>query len=159
LFGLYDRIKNTGTNIQESDYEYSTRLRSGLLTEDLIGIYHALTYRVFIYSGATKDTTIVIDDKTKEPVSKVSYERDYGFVITKVEEFEDDKFILIYDSDPAIGTVLIHEDGSITAKRYDGEVFGRTIDEGSNRHTIQDIDLTFLFDTESSELELREEII
>jgi hypothetical protein len=36
-------------------------------------------------------------------------------------------------------------------------MFGRKIDAGNNSHTIQEVDLTFLFDVESSEYELRKE--
>jgi hypothetical protein len=89
----------------------------------------------------------------------VSFERDYGCVITEIEELDENKYILLYDASPCIGTVLIHEDGDITIKRYDGEIFGRIIDQGTNLHTIQDVDLTFLFDSESSEYDLREEIL
>ena len=51
---------------------------------------------------------------------------------------------------------FVHDDGTITVKRYDGSIFGEAINTGSNIHTIQEIDLTVLFDSESNESDFRE---
>jgi hypothetical protein len=155
LFGLYDKLRSANKNIDALNYDNAVNLRAGTIEEDLIGIYSAYTYLVYIYSGATRDSIITYDKSSSEIVSKVSFERDYGSVITKVEELDVDKFILIYDNAPAIGTLIIHKDGNITVKRYDGRPIGRVIDQGNNGHTIQEVDLTLLFDTESSEYGLR----
>jgi hypothetical protein len=157
LIGVYDKLIYPTHSSNIPNYNNSTKLRAITVRSDLIGIYFAYNYIVKIYSGVTSDSVIVLDRNSYEIIDSLSFERDYGSVITNIEELEENKFILIYDAAPAIGSVIIHDDGKITVKRYDGTVFGRTIDPGSNNHIIQEVDLTFLFDVESSEYGLRKE--
>jgi hypothetical protein len=159
LIGVYDKLINPTHNSQLINYNYATKLRMAHLEPDLIAVCSSFDYLIHFYSGITQDTITTFNRYTKEKVSSVSFERDYGNVITGVEALDDDKFIIIYDNNPAIGTVIIHSDGNITIKRYDGTIFGRAIDPGSSNHTLQEVDLTFLFDSESSEYDIRGESI
>jgi hypothetical protein len=157
LIGFYDNIKNPSFSSTLANYGDSIKMRVASVDDDLIGIYNAYEYTVKIYSGVTRDRIVTYNHDTLETIDEVVFERDYGVVISGIEEFEENKFILIYEGNPAIGTAIIHEDGVITVKRYDGSIFGRSIDKGSNTHTIQEVDLTFLFDLESSEYNIRNE--
>jgi hypothetical protein len=157
--GVYDKLIYPNPVSQLSNYEYTTKLRVAHLNPDLIAVHSSYDYLVYFYSGITKDTIETFNKYTREKISSVSFERDYGVVITEIEPLDNDKFIIIYDNNPAVGTTIIHEDGNITVKRYDGSIFGRPIDPGTNNHTLQEVDLTFLFDCESSEYDIRKEII
>jgi hypothetical protein len=157
LVGVYDKLLYPAHTSDLVDYDSSTNLRAVSLSSDLIGIYNAYEYIVKIYSGVTSDTIITIDRYTKKEIDSLSFERNYEISITKVEELEENKFILIYGASPSIASLIIHEDGFITVKRYDGTIFGRKIGPGNNSHTIQEVDLTFLFDIESSECGIRKE--
>jgi hypothetical protein len=155
LLGVYDRLIDPSFTSDIPNFYYATKLRVAKLAPDLITIIDVNNYKVKIYSGITQDTIITYDSLTNNEINRVSFERDYGSVITGVERKEEAMFFLLYDASPAISTVIIHEDGYITVKRYDGAILGRTMDAGTNNHTIQEVDLTFLFDCESSEYDFR----
>jgi hypothetical protein len=157
LAGFYDKLDYPSHNSPIKNYEKATSLRVAHLSSDLIGIYDAANYLVYVYSGVTSDTVQTRQKGTKALIKSVNYERNYGSVITGAECYDRNKLLLFSDNSPAISTAIIHEDGDITVKRYDGAIFGRSIDPGTNSHTIQEVDLTFLFDSESSEYEMRKE--
>jgi hypothetical protein len=157
LIGVYDKLINPTYVSPIANYDLTTKLRIAHLNPDLINAYISFDYLVCFYSGVTQDTIKTLNRYTKEEIYNVSFERDYGTVITGIEPLDDDKYILTYDNGPAIGTVIVYKDGSLTIKRYDGVIFGKSIDPGTNSHTIQEVDLTFLFDVESSEYDLRKE--
>jgi hypothetical protein len=49
--------------------------------------------------------------------------------------------------------------GDITVKKYDNTVYGNKINTGSNIHTIQEVDLTLLFDADMDEQMFRDKIL
>jgi hypothetical protein len=136
-----------------------TGLRIISLLPDLIGTCKIYNYMVFIYSGVTQDSIKLYDYAAKKLINELIVERDSETVITHIIKFEENKIYLFYDNGPYISSVIIYNDGGITFKRYDNKSFGRKIDYRSNAHTIQEIDLTFLFDVEFSEYENRAETV
>lgn len=112
-------------------------------------------YKIRVYSGSTKDI-FVSSDLSGKMISKIEIERDYGVSVRNILNIDDNRALIIYSNTPNVGTIFVHDDGTITVKRYDGSIFGEAINTGSNIHTIQEIDLTVLFDSESNESDFRE---
>jgi hypothetical protein len=108
-----------------------------------------------IYSGSTKDI-FVSSDMNGKVISRIEVEREYGVCVKNVLSIDDNRTLLIYSNTPNVGTMFIHDNGTITIKRYDGTIFGEAINTGTNIHTIQEIDLTVLFDSELNEYDFRE---
>ena len=112
-------------------------------------------YKIRVYSGSTKDI-FVSSDLSGKVISKIEIEREYGVSVRNILNIDDNRALIVYSNTPNVGTIFVHDDGTITVKRYDGSIFGEAINTGSNIHTIQEIDLTVLFDSESNESDFRE---
>ena len=112
-------------------------------------------FGVHVYSGITKDIFISVNLKTNKIIHKVEVERDYGASVKSILDMDEKRMLVIHSDTPAVSTLFIHDNGYISFKRYDGAIFGKTIDTGSNVHSIQEVDLTLLFDEEMSEIDFR----
>jgi hypothetical protein len=111
-------------------------------------------YGVKIYSGSTSDLFVTYNLETKEIVDRLQTERGYGLSITDVN-VSDDVTLIFYENSPNISSLLIHDNGTITVKLFDGRVLGREIGDTDNDLSVQELDLTLLFDAESSEYGMR----
>ncbi len=111
-------------------------------------------YGIKIYSGSTSDLFVTYNLETKEIVDRLQTERGYGLSITDVN-VSDDVTLIFYENSPNISSLLIHDNGTITVKLFDGRVLGREIGDTDNDLSVQELDLTLLFDAESSEYGMR----
>ena len=141
---LYDDTVMVGSN--NNIYKLPSTLSFGLTKNKHI---------IRIYSGSTKDI-FVSSDMNGKVISRIEVEREYGVCVKNVLDIDDNRTLLIYSNTPNVGTMFIHDNGTITVKRYDGTIFGEAINTGTNIHTIQEIDLTVLFDSELNEYDFRE---
>ena len=62
---------------------------------------------------------------------------------------------VFYENSPNISSLIIHEDGSLSLKLFNCKIYGKDIGESDNSISVQELDLTLLFDEESSELGMR----
>ena len=112
-------------------------------------------YGVKIYSGSTSDLFVSYSLETGEVIDNMNVERGYGISISCVSESDTDVVFVFYENSPNISSLIIHEDGSLSLKLFDGKIYGKDIGESDNSITVQELDLTLLFDEESSELGMR----
>lgn len=112
-------------------------------------------YGVKIYSGSTSDLFVSYSLETGEIIDKMNVERGYGISISCVSESDTDVVFVFYENSPNISSLIIHEDGSLSLKLFNGKIYGKDIGESDNSISIQELDLTLLFDEESSELGMR----
>lgn len=132
-------------------------------------------YNISIFTGPTQDVYICRHRITGEVTSRVEVSHHYGITIngyniftaytstvskteTKVVETiskDEPAVFLIRHSQPAISELVVDFEGNMTVKSYDGNMYGFPMNCGSNIHTLQEVDLTMLFDNELSELGLR----
>lgn len=114
------------------------------------------TIAVKIFSGINEDTIVTYNRYTGEIVDNVNISRDYGSAIQDLFKFDTNSYLVIHSDTPRISTLVIHDNGNISFKRYDGVGFGEAINTGTNIHTIQEVDLTMLFDSEMDEFDIRQ---
>ena len=112
-------------------------------------------YGVKIYSGSTSDLFVSYSLETGEIIDKMNVERGYGISISCVSESDTDVVFVFYENSPNISSLIIHEDGSLSLKLFNGKIYGKDIGESDNSISVQELDLTLLFDEESSELGMR----
>lgn len=112
-------------------------------------------YGIKIYSGSTSDLFVSYSLETGEIIDKMNVERGYGISISCVSESDADVVFVFYENSPNISSLIIHEDGSLSLKLFNGKIYGKDIGESDNSITVQELDLTLLFDEESSELGMR----
>ncbi len=112
------------------------------------------TCGIKIYTGLTSDLFVSYDLGTGEVVSAVTTERGYGYSISTISASED-SILVFYENSPNISALIVHDDGELTVKLFNGKVCGKQISSDDNTCTVQELDLTLLFDEESSELAIR----
>ena len=112
------------------------------------------TYGIKIYTGLTSDLFVSYDLGTGEVISAVTTERGYGYSISTISASED-SILVFYENSPNISALIVHDDGGLTVKLFNGKVCGKPISSDDNSCTVQELDLTLLFDEESSELAIR----
>ncbi len=112
------------------------------------------TYGIKIYTGLTSDLFVSYDLGTGEVISIVTTERGYGYSISTISASED-SILVFYENSPNISALIVHDDGGLTVKLFNGKVCGKPISSDDNSCTVQELDLTLLFDEESSELAIR----
>lgn len=108
-----------------------------------------------IYSGSTQDLIVTFNYSNNEIIDSLEVYKDYGISINGLIKITDTNFLVTYDDTPNISTLIVSDKGYITFERYDGKIFGRSINIGTNIHTIQEVDLTMLFDDEMDEYDFR----
>ena len=101
-----------------------------------------------IYSGVTKDIIVMYNISNNEIYDKIILDHAYGSSISKMTKYDDDSYILVHSDTPRISTLVVNDKNKLSVKRYDGTMFGEIINTGTNLHTVQDIDLTMIFDSE-----------
>lgn len=107
-----------------------------------------------IYTGLTSDLFVSYNLSTGEILSTVTTERGYGYSISTISASED-SILVFYENSPNISALIVHDDGGLTVKLFNGKVCGKPISSDDNSCTVQELDLTLLFDEESSELAIR----
>lgn len=112
-------------------------------------------FKIYVYSGVTRDIFISVDKLTGEIVDKLVIERDYGVSVKSHIEIDKNRSIIIHADCPCMSTMYVHDSGLLSIKRYDGSIFGQAIDTGTNIHGIQEVDFTVLFDEEMCESDFR----
>lgn len=101
-----------------------------------------------IYSGVTQDIIVIYDITNNEIFDKIVLDHAYGSSISKMVKYDDDSYLLVHSDTPRISTLVINNKNKLSIKRYDGTMFGEVINTGTNLHTVQDVDLTMIFDSE-----------
>ena len=134
----------------EGDYRGSFKPIKSPVTEF---VYND-TYGIKIYTGLTSDLFVSYDLGTGEVISAVTTERGYGYSISTISASED-SILVFYENSPNISALIVHDDGGLTVKLFNGKVCGKPISSDDNSCTVQELDLTLLFDEESSELAIR----
>lgn len=126
-----------------------------LLKTPVTTIDHGNNVGIRIYSGSTKDLIVTFNYTNNEIIDSLEVYKDYGISINTVTKITDTNFLVTYDDTPNVSTLIVSADGYITFERYDGKIFGKSINVGTNIHTIQEVDLTMLFDDEMNEYDFR----
>ena len=134
----------------EGDYRGSFKPIKSPVTEF---VYND-TYGIKIYTGLTSDLFVSYDLGTGKVISTVTTERGYGYSISTISASED-SILVFYENSPNISALIVHDDGGLTVKLFNGKVCGKPISSDDNSCTVQELDLTLLFDEESSELAIR----
>jgi len=134
----------------EGDYRGSFKPIKSPVTE----FVYNNTYGIKIYTGLTSDLFVSYDLGTGEVISTVTTERGYGYSISTISASED-SILVFYENSPNISALIVHDDGGLTVKLFNGKVCGKPISSDDNSCTVQELDLTLLFDEESSELAIR----
>lgn len=101
-----------------------------------------------IYSGVTQDIVVIYDITNNETFDKIVLDHAYGSSISKMVKYDDDSYLLVHSDTPRISTLVVNDKNKLSIKRYDGTMFGEVINTGTNLHTVQDVDLTMIFDSE-----------
>ena len=101
-----------------------------------------------IYSGVTQDIVVIYDITNNEIFDKIILDHAYGSSISKMVKYDDDSYLLVHSDTPRISTLVVNDKNKLSIKRYDGTMFGEVINTGTNLHTVQDVDLTMIFDSE-----------
>lgn len=101
-----------------------------------------------IYSGVTQDIVVIYDITNNEIFDKIVLDHAYGSSISKMVKYDDDSYLLVHSDTPRISTLVVNDKNKLSIKRYDGTMFGEVINTGTNLHTVQDVDLTMIFDSE-----------
>lgn len=105
-------------------------------------------FGVIIYSGSTADRFVSINLDTEDIISDIKVEREYGSYVKDIETYDKNHAVITYSGAMNVSTMIIDDEGNLTVKRYDGEVFGKKINTGSNIHTVQELDLVMMFDAD-----------
>ena len=109
-----------------------------------------------IYSGVNEDVFVSYNPSNNDRYDYLVISREYASSIKDVVKLNDNSFIVLHADTPRISTIVVNDNGRLSFKRYDGVNFGSTINSGTNIHTIQEADLTMLFDSEMDEYALRQ---
>lgn len=147
-----------GHTVNENNPIYDIDYRGkvvNLLKTPVCTIDYGNNVGIRIYSGSTKDLIVTFNYTNNEIIDSLEVYKDYGISINNVIKITDTNFLVTYDDTPNVSTLIISEDGGITFERYDGKIFGKSINVGTNIHTIQEVDLTMLFDDEMNEYDFR----
>ena len=108
-----------------------------------------------IYSGVNEDIIASYNPNNNDQYDCLVISREYGSAIKDLVKLNNNSYTVLHADTPRISTLVINNDGTLSFKRYDGVAFGEPIDTGTNIHTIQEADLTMLFDSEMDEYALR----
>ena len=108
-----------------------------------------------IYSGITQDIIVLYNISNNDIYDKLVVDREYGAVFGDIVKFSDNKFIIIHANGPRCSTLVVNKDNTLSLRKYDGTALGKAINTGTNLHTIQEVDLTMLFDSELDEYDSR----
>lgn len=113
-------------------------------------------YGLRVYSGSTVDTFVTYDISNYDIIDSIDITKEYGSGISDIIEYTDNNYLVIHSNTPNISTFIFNEDtGKITIKRYDGTIFGESTNTDTNVHTIQQVDLTMIFDNDMDERDIR----
>lgn len=110
-----------------------------------------------IYSGATRDIVILYNTTNNDIFDKLNVDHELGSSISDITKYTDDNYIINHSDTPRISTLKINSNNKLSLKRYDGKLFGEMIDTGTNLHTVQDVDLTMIFDKCMDEYDIRKQ--
>ena len=109
-----------------------------------------------IYSGSIIDRFVTYDISNYDIVDTLDIFKEYGSSISDIVKYTDNGYLIIHSNTPNISTFFYNEDtGKITIKRYDGTIFGESTNVDTNAHTIQQVDLTMIFDNDMDERAIR----
>lgn len=114
-----------------------------------IRIFKYNDFIVRIYSGLSSDLFITMDS-FGNIIDTLNAEREYGLTISDILA-DPNMITLFYDGSSNISSLIIHDDGFITMKDYNGVIFGRSIDPSTSNCPVQELDIVAMFDDESSE--------
>lgn len=112
-------------------------------------------YGLRIYSGSTEDTYITYNISNYDIIDSLTVSKEYGLGISNIVKYKDNGYLVIHGNTPNISTIIYADEGKISFKRYDGTVYGVAIDTDTNIHTIQEVDLTMIFDNDMDERKVR----
>ena len=80
-------------------------------------------FGVIIYSGSTADRFVSINLDTEDIISDIKVEREYGSYVKDIETYDKNHAVITYSGAMNVSTMIIDDEGNLTVKRYDGEVF------------------------------------
>lgn len=108
-----------------------------------------------VFSGVNQDIIAAYNVSNNDTYYGLTIPREYGSSIKHLVKLNDNCFLVFHADTPRVSTLVINSDKTLSFKRYDGVSFGESINTGTNIHTIQELDLTMLFDSEMDEYNLR----
>lgn len=109
-----------------------------------------------VYSGSSIDTFVTYDISNYDIIDSIDIPKEYGLGISDIINYADNRYLIIHTNTLNISTFIFNADtGKITIKRYDNTVFGESTNTDTNIHSIQQVDLTMIFDNDMDERDIR----
>lgn len=142
-------IEDSDGKLYFVDSETTKAIKTSLNLVKVLRIVNGYTIKV--YSGRREDIFVFINPNTEEIVDKIKVNRNSTMWITDIAKVDSTRYLVLYNESGMTGMLSVFENGDVSYRAPWGTMYGKAIKNAINSHTVQEIDITCLYDNGDAE--------